>query len=69
MLRVDVLGEPKGLAWDGVIHCQVLEAIRDERLVYGRKGGHEGNVGYGLRLDTVITWILSGWVSATEDSW
>ena len=48
-----------GGAWDGVIHCQVLEAMPNERLVYAWKGGHEGNVGYGSRLDTVVTWILS----------
>jgi uncharacterized protein YndB with AHSA1/START domain len=46
-------------AWDGVIHCQVLEAMPNERFVYTWKGGHEGNVGYGSRLDTVVTWILS----------
>jgi uncharacterized protein YndB with AHSA1/START domain len=46
-------------AWDGIIHCQVLEAIPNERFVYAWKGGHEGNVGYGSRLDTVVTWILS----------
>ena len=45
--------------WDGVIHCQVLEAVPNERLVYAWKGGHEGNVGYGARLDTVVTWTLS----------
>ena len=46
-------------AWDGVIHCQVLEAVPNERLVYAWKGGHEGNVGYGSRLDTVVTFTLS----------
>ena len=46
-------------AWDGIIHCQVLEAMANERLVYAWKGGHEGNVGYGSRLDTVVTWTLS----------
>ncbi len=46
-------------AWDGVIHCQVLEVMPNERLVYAWRGGHEGNVGYGSRLDTVVTWILS----------
>jgi uncharacterized protein YndB with AHSA1/START domain len=45
--------------WDGTIHCQVLEAIPNERLVYVWKGGHEGNLGYGSRLETVVTWILS----------
>lgn len=46
-------------AWDGVIHCQVLEATPNERLAYAWKGGHGGNVGYGSRLDTVVTWTLS----------
>src|SRR5580692_8490114 len=46
-------------AWDGVIHCQVLGVMPNERLVYAWKGGHEGNVGYGAGLDTVVTWTLS----------
>lgn len=46
-------------AWDGVIRCQVLEVVPNERLAYAWKGGHEGNVGYGSRLDTVVTWTLS----------
>ena len=41
------------------IHCQVLEAVPNERLVYSWKGGHDGNVGYGSRLDTLVTWTLS----------
>jgi uncharacterized protein YndB with AHSA1/START domain len=46
-------------AWDGVIHCEVLEAIPYERLVYTWQAGHEGNVGYGSRLDTIVTWTLA----------
>jgi uncharacterized protein YndB with AHSA1/START domain len=46
-------------AWDGTIHCQVLEVVPNERLVYAWKGGHEGNIGYGSRLDTVVTYNLS----------
>jgi uncharacterized protein YndB with AHSA1/START domain len=46
-------------AWDGVIQCQVLEAVPNERLVYSWKGGHEGNVGYGSALDTVVAWTLT----------
>ena len=46
-------------AWDGVIHCQVLEAVPNERLIYAWKGGHEENVGYGSPLDTVVTLTLS----------
>src|SRR5216684_2175928 len=45
--------------WDGIIHCQVLEVMPNERLAYAWKGGHEGNVGYGSPLDTVVTWTLS----------
>jgi uncharacterized protein YndB with AHSA1/START domain len=33
--------------------------IPNERFVYAWKGGDEGNVGYGSRLDTVVTWVLS----------
>ena len=50
--------KPAG-AWDGVIHCQVLEVMPNERFVYSWKGGHEANVGYGSPLDTVVTWTLS----------
>ena len=53
-------------AWDGVIHCQVLEVVPNQRLAFAWKGGHEGNVGYGSRLDTVVTWILSTAESGTR---
>ncbi len=53
-------------AWDGVIHCQVLEVMPNKRLAYAWKGGHEGNVGYGARLDTVVTWTLSRVESGTR---
>jgi uncharacterized protein YndB with AHSA1/START domain len=45
--------------WDGVIHCQVLEVVQNERFAYAWKGGHESNVGYGSRLETVVTWTLT----------
>ena len=48
-----------GGAWDGVIHCEVLEANPNERLVYSWKSGHAENVGYGAALDTVVTFTLS----------
>jgi len=50
--------KPAG-AWDGVIHCQVLEAVPNERFVFAWKGGHESNVEYGSKLDTVVTIVLS----------
>ena len=44
--------------WDGVIHCRVLEAVPNERLVYSWQGGHESNAGYGSPLNTVVTLTL-----------
>jgi uncharacterized protein YndB with AHSA1/START domain len=52
--------------WDGVIHCQVLEATPHARLAYSWKGGHEANVGYGSRLDTIVTFVLSPVESGTR---
>jgi len=46
-------------AWDGVIRCEVLDAIPNRRLVYAWTGGHAANVGYGALLDTVVTWTLT----------
>ncbi len=46
-------------AWDGVIHCQVLEAVPNERFAYAWKGGHESNTGYGATLDTIVTFTLA----------
>ena len=55
-----------GGAWDGVIHCQVLEVIPNERLVYAWKGGHPENEGYGAPLDSVVTWSLTKVESGTR---
>ena len=46
-------------AWDGVIHCEVLEVMRNERLSYSWRGGHDDNAQYGARLDTIVTWTLT----------
>jgi uncharacterized protein YndB with AHSA1/START domain len=47
-------------AWDGIIHCQVLEVRREERLSYSWRGGHESNAQqYGSFLDTIVTWTLT----------
>ena len=45
--------------WDGTIHCEVLEVVPNERLSYRWKGGHEGNEGYGSKLETVVTFTLA----------
>lgn len=52
--------------WDGRIHCEVLEVVPNERLVYSWRSGHAGNVGYGAPLDTVVTWTLSGTPEGTR---
>lgn len=46
-------------AWDGTIHCRVLEVVQNRRFAYAWKGGDEGNTGYGSPLDTVVTWSLT----------
>ncbi|HEY4369642.1 MAG TPA: SRPBCC domain-containing protein [Steroidobacteraceae bacterium] len=53
-------------AWDGTIRCQVLEAIPNQRLAYSWQGGDESNVGYGSRLNTVVTWTLSKVANGTR---
>ena len=55
-----------GGAWDGVIRCQVLEVKPNERFAFAWTGGHEDNVGYGSRLDTVVTWTLSKVANGTR---
>jgi uncharacterized protein YndB with AHSA1/START domain len=45
--------------WDGVIHCLVLDAVPNQRLIYEWRGGHDANVGYGSRLNTVVDLTLS----------
>ena len=55
-----------GEAWDGVIHCRVLEVIPEQRLVYAWQGGHPENTGYGAPLDTIVTWSLSKVVGGTR---
>ena len=46
-------------AWDGTIHCEVLEVVPNERFVYAWKGGDAGNDGYGSPLDTIVTFTLA----------
>ena len=45
-------------AWDGTIQCEVLEVVPNQRFAYSWKGGHDGNAGYGSRLDTIVTFTL-----------
>lgn len=57
--------KPAG-AWDGTIDCEVLEVVANERLSYAWKGGHEGNDGYGSKLETVVTFTLSAAETGTR---
>jgi uncharacterized protein YndB with AHSA1/START domain len=52
--------------WDGVIHCQVLEVTPNERLVYAWRAGHDDNIQYGSRLETVVNWTLTKVDSGTR---
>lgn len=52
--------------WDGVIHCEVLEIVPNERLVYSWKSGVQTAEGYVPRLDTVVTWTLARHDSGTR---
>ena len=40
------------------IRMTLTEVVPGERLAYSWKGGHEDNVGYGSRLDTIVTFTL-----------
>lgn len=45
-------------AWDGTIRCEVLEVAPLERFAFAWRGGDEANVGYGSKLDTVVSFTL-----------
>ena len=45
--------------WDGIIRCEILEVVPNQRLVYAWRGGHAANVGYGSLLDTIVTFTLT----------
>ena len=57
--------KPAG-TWDGTIHCEVLEVIPQQRFSYAWRGGDDANVGYGSKLDTVVTWTLSKVATGTR---
>lgn len=53
-------------AWDGTIHCEVLEVKAFERFSYSWTGGDSANSGYGSKLNTVVSWTLSDSVGGTR---
>jgi len=44
------------MGFDGIVYCEVVEIIPNQKLVYTWKGGPRPGV---IGLDTVLTWILS----------
>ena len=47
--------------WDGVVHCEVLEAEAPRVLRYSWRGGPEGS-----RLDTIVHWTLTPTPAGTK---
>ena len=45
--------------WDGTVHCEILEVVPEQRLVYAWRGGSKKVDEYGHEIDTVVTWQLT----------
>lgn len=50
---------PPVAGWDGIVFCEILEVVAEQRLVYTWRGGSQKLEGYGHELDTVVTWELA----------
>jgi uncharacterized protein YndB with AHSA1/START domain len=44
------------MKFDGIVYCEVLEVVPNEKLVYSWRGGPKPGV---IDLDTLLTWTLS----------
>jgi uncharacterized protein YndB with AHSA1/START domain len=44
------------MGWDGIVYCEVLEIIPNQKLVYTWQGGPKPGV---IGLDTMLIWTLS----------
>jgi uncharacterized protein YndB with AHSA1/START domain len=44
--------------WNGIVDCEVLEAIPESKLVYTWAGGSAKNDDYGHKMETTVTWTL-----------
>lgn len=42
--------------WDGIVHCEILEVIPCERLVYSWRGSSRNEAGQ--ELDTTVMWTI-----------
>jgi uncharacterized protein YndB with AHSA1/START domain len=56
--RFSFQAKPAGES-DGIVHCEVLEVVPNERLSYSWRGGDDRNAQYGSNLDTIVTWTLT----------
>lgn len=56
--RFNFRARPMG-DWDGVVHCEVLDADPPRLLRYSWQGGADGNPAYGSRLNSTVTWTLT----------
>ncbi len=45
--------------WNGVVDCEVLEVVPQQKLVYSWNGGSAKNDSYGHKLETTVTWTLA----------
>jgi uncharacterized protein YndB with AHSA1/START domain len=60
--RFAFTAQPMG-DWDGVVHCEVLEVVPNERLRYTWRGKNPAGE---WRLDTVVTWTLARTLEGTR---
>jgi len=51
------------MGWDGIVYCEVLEILPQQKLVYSWKGGPRPGV---IGLDTLLTWTLTPVKNGTE---
>ncbi|MEO6951614.1 MAG: SRPBCC domain-containing protein [Polyangia bacterium] len=56
--RFQFRAKPMG-GWDGIVHCEVLDADAPRLLRYRWQGGKDEGKGPGSHLDTIVTWTLT----------
>lgn len=62
--RFTFRGQPRP-GWDGIIHCEVLEVVLEQRLVYSWRGG-SSQQDTANHLDTVVAWTLMPTAEGTK---
>lgn len=45
--------------WNGIVECEVLEVVPENKLIYSWVGGSASNEDYGHKLETTVTWTLT----------